>query len=222
LIILEIVNVSKRYGENNVLKDISLHIETGKIYSFLGESGSGKSTLGRIISGLERPDSGYVMFNGINMRTNASKKLWRKDIALVFQDAYSSLNPRWTVSKSIQEPINNFLDLKKEERKKRVKDLIGAVGLSKDDMDKYPSELSGGQQKRVAIARAISCNPQFIIFDESISGLDIDTKNNLLYLLMQVQSHSQMTLIFITHDLEMADAISDKIIIINNGKIEEK
>lgn len=140
---------------------------------------------------------------------------------MVFQDAFSSLNPKWRINKSIREPIRNFLSLSNKDENEIINNLIISVGLRNEDFTKYPSQLSGGQLKRVAIARAISCNPKLIIFDEAISGLDMETKLNILNLLIKLRQKSNMTYLFITHDTEVADYVSDEVISIKNGKLME-
>lgn len=217
---LEISNIYKSY-DDEVLKGISLNLEKGHCYSLVGKSGCGKSTLSRIICGMEKPDKGSVIYNGQDihfMKKKEFKKI-QKDLQIVFQDAYSSLNPRWSIYKSIKEPIDNYEKLDNQDCKNKINKLIKIVGLHTSVLKRRPDELSGGQQKRVCIARAIACNSEFIIFDESVSGLDMETKREILKLLIDLQKKISCTYLMITHDMEVANATSDIIYKMVNGRI---
>ncbi len=218
---LKISNISKCYGPHKVLSDISFELNKGHSYSLVGKSGCGKSTLSRIISGIEKPDQGSVVFNTHNIHSLNKKsfRAIRKDIQIVFQDAYSSLNPRWSIYNAIKEPIENYLNLSDSQSKELIHNLIRTVGLSEAVLTRRPKELSGGQQKRVCIARAISCNPDFIILDESVSGLDTQTKSSILNLLIDLQDKTNCTYLLITHDIEVAYATSDTVYKIENTRL---
>lgn len=187
----------------------------------LGKSGSGKSTLARIICRLDAPNSGQILFYN-NIINKKNIRQYRKDITMVFQDAYSSMNLKWKIKKIIEEPINNFLKLTKVEKKQYVEQLISSVGLDVEYLDKYIKELSGGQQKRISIARAIACKPKLIIFDESFSGLDVETKRIMLDLLLKLKKKYCMSYLFITHDEQVANYVSDEIIDMRYGIINRR
>ncbi|WP_053957259.1 ABC transporter ATP-binding protein [Inediibacterium massiliense] len=217
---LKVSKIYKNY-DHEVLKGISLSLKKGYCYTLVGKSGCGKSTLSRIICGMEKPDKGNVIYNGkdiYSIKKREFKKI-QKDVQIVFQDAYSSLNPRWSIYKSIKEPIDNYQKLRKESCKNKINELIKIVGLDTNVLKRRPNELSGGQLKRVCIARAISCDPKLIIFDESVSGLDMETKQGILNLLIDLQKKINSTYLMITHDMEVAQAISDIIFKMENGKI---
>lgn len=220
--ILKSLNINKSYEGKTILRDISFCFKEDSIYSLVGESGSGKSTFSKILVGLESPDKGSIFFDDIEIIINSNgEKKWRKNINMVFQDAFSSLNPKWKIFKSIEEPMINFLDISRKERKKQIEDLIVEVGLNTHYLQKYPHQISGGQQKRIAIARAISCNPKFIVFDEAISGLDKETKYKILDLLLKLRKKISSTYIFITHDEDVAKYVGGQKLTLSEGKIRE-
>ena len=217
---IEISNIYKSY-EEEVLKAVSFKLKRGHVYSLVGKSGCGKSTLARIICGIEKPDKGHVLYNDQDIHSikNKEHKIIQKNLQIVFQDAYSSLNPRWSIYKSLKEPIDNYERLNNKQCQDKIYQLIQIVGLDTNILKRRPNELSGGQQKRVCIARAIACNPELIIFDESVSGLDIETKQGILNLLIDLQNKINCTYLMITHDMDVAHAISDIIFKMENGSI---
>lgn len=217
---LKICDVYKSY-ENMVLRGISLNFKKGYCYGLVGKSGCGKSTLSKIICGMEKPDCGKVLFYGKDISSMKKRefKNIQKDLQIVFQDAYGSLNPKWNIYKSIKEPIDNYERLSKKECSDKINKLIYMVELDKNVLKRYPDELSGGMLKRVCIARAISCNPKFIIFDESLSGLDIETKRGIIDLLIELQQKIKCTYLMVTHDLKVAKVMSDVILKMEKGKI---
>ena len=203
---------------------VSFEVYPGETLGLVGESGCGKTTLGRSILRLIEPTSGDVIYNGIKIRDLDSKKLraLRKQMQLIFQDPYSSLNPRMTVGAAIMEPMQvHGLYENDTNRKKKVKELLLKVGLLEDHFDRYPHQFSGGQRQRVCIARALSLNPEFIICDESVSALDVSVQAQVLNLLNQLKNEQGLTYIFISHDLSVVRYMSDRILVMNKGKIEE-
>ena len=233
-ILLKASNITKSYTQKKFLKkfvktvlnDVSLSLEQGKCLGIIGESGSGKSTLGRIITGIEKADSGIVEFEGKNIHQKENKDA-KNDISIVFQNYVSSVNPRFSVAQIIAEPLiisfqvnKNKIDKKKIDEE--VKKLIKIVGLSEEFLERFPNELSGGQLQRVCIARAIVTKPKFILLDEAVSSLDVSTQVEILDLLQKLKKEYNLSYIFITHDLLTITYICDSVIFFKDGKIEEK
>ena len=233
-ILLKASNITKSYTQKKFLKkfvktvlnDVSLSLEQGKCLGIIGESGSGKSTLGRIITGIEKADSGIVEFEGKNIHQKENRNV-KNDISIVFQNYVSSVNPRFSVAQIIAEPLiisfqvnKNKIDKKKIDEE--VKKLIKIVGLSEEFLERFPNELSGGQLQRVCIARAIVTKPKFILLDEAVSSLDVSTQVEILDLLQKLKKEYNLSYIFITHDLLTITYICDSVIFFKDGKIEEK
>ena len=201
-------------------------MEQGKCVGIIGESGSGKSTLGRIITGIEKADSGVVEFEGKNIHQKENRNM-KNDISVVFQNYISSVNPRFSVAQIIAEPliISSQVNRSKIDKNKideEVKKLIEIVGLSEEFLERFPHELSGGQLQRVCIARAIVTKPKFILLDEAVSSLDVSTQVEILDLLQKLKKEYNLSYIFITHDLLTITYICDSVIFFKDGKIEEK
>ena len=204
--------------------DISFEVERGSTLGLVGESGCGKTTLGRTILHLIQPSSGQVLYNktDISQLNKTELKAIRRKMQIIFQDPYASLNPRMTIGASIMEPmIIHKLHPNKEERIARVESLMEQVGLNKNMRNRYPHEFSGGQRQRICIARAIAIEPEFIVCDESVSSLDVSIQAQILNLLKDLQEKLNLTYIFISHDLTVVKFISDKIAVMNQGKIVE-
>ena len=233
-ILLKASNITKSYTQKKFLKkfvktvlnDVSFSLEQGKCLGIIGESGSGKSTLGRIITGIEKADSGVVEFEGKNIHQKENRNV-KNDISVVFQNYVSSVNPRFSVAQIIAEPLiisfqvnKNKIDKKKIDDE--VKKLIKIVGLSEEFLERFPNELSGGQLQRVCIARAIVTKPKFILLDEAVSSLDVSTQVEILDLLQKLKKEYNLSYIFITHDLLTITYICDSVIFFKDGKIEEK
>ena len=203
---------------------VSFEVEKGSTLGLVGESGCGKTTLGRTILQLTQAESGEVFYNNVNLFKINKKELkaMRRKMQIIFQDPYASLNPRMTVGNSIMEPmIIHKLWPNKTERIERVEHLLEQVGLNKDMKSRYPHEFSGGQRQRICIARAIAIEPEFIVCDESVSSLDVSIQAQILNLLKDLQDKLNLTYIFISHDLAVVKFISDKIAVMNQGKIVE-
>lgn len=202
---------------------VSFEIKKGETLGLVGESGCGKSTLGRTLVQLQEATDGSVYFDGDDLADLSKSQLRkrRKDIQIIFQDPASSLNPRMNVEKTITEPMRFLTDWSKKERKERVMELIDEVGLSKEHLSRAPHEFSGGQQQRIAIARALSVNPSFVVCDEPTSALDVSVQADILNLLKRLQDRYNLTYLFISHDLSVVRHISDRIAVMYLGKFAE-
>jgi len=228
--LLEVINLKKYFkiSRNQILKavdNVSFTIDKGKTLGLVGESGCGKTTVGRAVLKLYDIDDGEVLFKGNNIH-KLDKKSYRsitKEMQMIFQDPYSSLNPRKTVSAIVGEglDIHKLYETKKE-RTEKIQDLLNKVGLNKEHANRFPHEFSGGQRQRVGIARALSVNPEFIVCDEAISALDVSIQSQIINLLMDLQKELNLTYLFIAHDLSMVKYISDDIAVMYLGSIVEK
>ncbi len=203
--------------------DISFNVIEGETVSLVGESGCGKSTAGRAILRLEEPTAGEVIFNNVDISALSKKEVrkMRKDLQIIFQDPYASINPRQTVSRVLEEALQIQNIVPVEQRKDRAIDLLKAVGLAAYQADRFPHEFSGGQRQRIGIARALSLNPKLIICDEAVSALDVSIRAQILNLLKKLQHDYQLTYLFISHDLGVVRHISDRIIVMYLGRIME-
>ncbi len=203
--------------------DISFTVNEGETVSLVGESGCGKSTAGKAILHLEKPTAGEVIFEDVNLTSlnNDGLRKIRKDMQIVFQDPFASLNPRQTVAQVLEEAMYIQNIVPPEGKRERVLDLLGKVGLAPYQADRYPHEFSGGQRQRVGIARALSLNPKLIICDEAVSALDVSIRAQILNLLKSLQREFHLTYLFISHDLSVVRHISDRIIVMYLGRIME-
>ncbi len=224
---LKVQNVFKSYPKEaslfgkdklQVLSRVDFELKKGQCLGLIGESGSGKSTLARLIMDLEKLDKGLITIEGEKIKDWKKKNLGQ--ISIVFQDYTSSVNPRFTVKKIIEEPM--VANRKIKDTKDEIIKLLDKVGLSSQILHRHPHELSGGQLQRVCIARAISTNPKIIILDEAISSLDVPVQTKILDLLKELKDDLNLTYLFITHDIQAVAYISDRVLVLHKGNIVEK
>ncbi len=216
--------LGKTTAWTKAVNNVSLNVKQGETLGLVGESGCGKTTLGRAVLGLLKPTAGNVIFKGIDIAA-ASHQTWkalRKDMQIIFQDPYSSLNPRKTIGSAIAEPLLvHKLYRTGKQRKEKVMELLHKTGLQAEHYNRYPHEFSGGQRQRIVIARALALQPSFIVCDESVSALDVSVQAQVLNLLNDLKKEFGFTAIFISHDLSVIRYMSDRIAVMNNGTIEE-
>lgn len=227
--ILEVNNLKKYFsvpnGSLHAVDNVSFSINQGETLGIVGESGCGKSTLGRVILRLHEPTSGSIVYDGMDITTFEHEEMrqMRKYMQIIFQDPYASLNPRFTISQIIEEPLKLHKIYKSDkERREKVEFLMEQVGLSKRAYNLYPHEFDGGRRQRVVIARALAVNPSFIVCDEPVSALDVSVQAQILNLLMELQEKLRLTYIFISHDLSVVKHISDNIGVMYLGQLIEK
>lgn len=215
--------LKKRVGNVYAVNDVNFTLIEGETFGVVGESGCGKSTLGRTIVRLYQPTSGHVIFKGADIAGLEKKALkdFRRQIQMVFQDPYASLNPRMTIADILEEPYLLHGIGSGEERRKKVSDLVKLVGLRLSDINKFPHEFSGGQRQRIGIARALALNPSLIVCDEAVSALDVSIQAQILNLLRELQQQFKLTYIFISHDLNVVRYISDRVAVMYLGRIVE-
>jgi ABC-type glutathione transport system ATPase component len=204
--IIDIISVSKSFGQLKALDDVNFTVREGETFGLVGESGSGKTTLARIILKLINPSHGEVIyFNGFS----------RKDFQMVFQNPYSSLNPRMKIGEIIKEPLH-IHGIKKD-----IASILGSVELNESFINKFPHELSGGERQRVGIARAISIEPKFLVMDEPVSSLDVTIQADILKLIRRIKKELGLTIMFISHDLSVIRYMCDRVAVMKNGLIAE-
>lgn len=226
--LLEVRNLSKYFkvaaGELHAVENVSFSIEAGKTLGIVGESGCGKSTLGRVILRLNEPTAGHILFRQMDITSfNKSEiRQMRRHMQMIFQDPYASLDPRLTISESIEEPLLVFEpDMDAAARRARVEELMNLVGLSRRNFNAYPHEFDGGRRQRVVIARTLAVNPQFIVCDEPVSALDVSVQAQILNLMIELQQSLKLTYIFISHDLSVVRHISDHVGVMYLGELVE-
>lgn len=233
--LLEVKNLGKRFpikgglfgrevGAVNAVNNVSFKIKRGETLGLVGESGCGKTTLGRSILRLIEPTSGEIIFNGQNILNYSADEMRaiRRKMQIIFQDPYASLNPRMTIGDILSEPMEiHQLHTNKDERKKRLLELLNQVQLPQDALNKYPHEFSGGQRQRICIARALAVEPEFIVCDEPVSALDVSVQAQVVNLLMDLQKELKLTYLFIAHDLKVVEYISNRVAVMYLGNMVE-
>jgi peptide/nickel transport system ATP-binding protein len=222
--LLSVKHLNVRYGKFTAIEDISFDVYRGETLGLVGESGCGKSTLGASIMNLIEQMKGEICFEGreiSNLKKGELKKL-RKDIQIVFQNPYSSLNPRLTIGKAIEEVlVVHKIEKDKVKRREMVMQMLEKVGLEREHFDRYPHEFSGGQRQRIGIARALILNPKIVICDECVSALDVSVQAQVLNLLNDLKRDLGLTFIFISHDLAVVKYMSDRMMVMRKGAIEQ-
>ena len=229
--LIQIKNLEKTYSSSGsflevkkeplaVLKNIDLDIEKGEIMALVGESGCGKSTLANCILKLIKPEKGEILFHGNNiLEFNKNQTFeYRKKIQMIFQNPYSSLNPKMKIYETLMEPL---IIHKERDKENKINEIIDLVGIAKSDLKKYPHEFSGGQRQRIAIARALILKPEFIVADEPVSALDVSICAQIINLLVELKQKLDLTILFISHDLNLVRYLSDRIAVMDKGKIVE-
>lgn len=232
--ILEVKNLTKIFQVNGgflkkgknltAVDNVSFELMEGETLCLVGESGCGKSTLGRSILQIIKPTSGEVLFDGVDLCKLDEKKVrpYRKNLQMIFQDPYASLNPRMTIRELIGAPIRAFkLAASAEEFDKKIREVCSVVGISEDWLDKYPHEFSGGQRQRIVIARALILNPKFIVCDEPVSALDVSIRSQILNLMKDLQAQFRFSYLFVSHDLSVVNYIGDRIAVMYLGEFVE-
>ncbi len=233
--VFEIRNLTKKFLQKRGLlpwdrtyftavDDVSFDIRAGEVFGVVGESGSGKSTVARMIAGLYPVDGGSITFQGqvvSDLTNKAALDAYRKNIQMIFQDPYSSLNPRMRVDEIVAEPIRHHKLMEGSDIKRRVDELLDQVGLGHEAGTKYPHEFSGGQRQRISIARALATQPRFLICDEPTSALDVSIQAQILNILKDLQEHLGLTLLFISHDLPVVRQMCDRVAVMKQGKVVE-
>lgn len=232
--LIEVRNLTKIYTSENsfskeqhhstlALNNVSINIKKGEILGLVGESGSGKSTIGNCILRLLQPTRGEILFKNENIMTFDKKKLmnFRRSSQIIFQNPYSSLNPKMKIKEILQEPLIVHKIEDKKWQENRILEVIEMTGLNKDDLNRFPHEFSGGQRQRIAIARALVLNPEFIVADEPVSALDVSIQAQILNLLKELKEKLDLTYLFISHDLNVVRYLCDRVIILYKGEIVE-
>jgi len=214
---------SRAPGEVRAVDDVSLDIRAGETLGLVGESGSGKSTLGRLVLRLIEPSSGAIRFEGLNLLATGHREMrrLRRDMQIIFQDPFGSLDPRMNVEDIINEPLVIHEKMMPSARRTRVAELLGAVGLDQSILARFPHEFSGGQRQRIGIARALALRPKFIVADEPVSALDVSVGAQIVNLLAQLQREFGLTYLFISHSMPVVRYLSTRIAVMYRGKMVE-
>jgi peptide/nickel transport system ATP-binding protein/oligopeptide transport system ATP-binding protein len=228
--LLVVSEVSKRFRRSRrepdtvAVDNVSFELGEGSTLALVGESGAGKSTLGRLVLRLIEPDSGTVLLDGVDVRSLSPSelRLRRRDMQMVFQDPFTSLDPRYTVRRSVAEPLEVHTRLNRADRDAQVRRKLEMVGLGANYLDRAPHQLSGGELQRVAIARALVLEPKLIVCDEPVAALDVSIRAQILNLLLDIQSETKVSFLFITHDLSTVRLIATDVAVMRRGRIVEQ
>ncbi|MBF9231945.1 ABC transporter ATP-binding protein [Microvirga alba] len=227
-ILLQVEGLTKHFPTNNgvvkAVDGVSFDVKRGTIVGLVGESGSGKTTAGRCTLRLIEPSAGRLMFDGVDLRTLSEREMrvYRRRLQIVFQDPYSSLNPRLRVEDIIGEAIDTHGLAKGTARRDRIAELLSRVGLNPDHARRFPHEFSGGQRQRIGIARALAVEPEFIVADEPVSALDVSVQAQVLNLIQDLQQSFGLTMLFIAHDLSVVEYLCDEVVVMYLGRVMEK
>ncbi|MGF7207063.1 peptide/nickel transport system ATP-binding protein [Skermanella aerolata] len=228
--LLEAADLHKSFGGDgwftkrqpvHAVRGVSIAVRPSDTLGIVGESGSGKSTLARMLVGLETPDSGTIRMEGHAVAKRRSLDFHRQ-VQFVFQDASSALNPRKTIRRILEDPLNHLLGLTRSRRRERVEELMALVHLRPEFLDRYPHEFSGGQAQRIGIARALAAKPRLIVLDEPVSALDVSIQAQILLLLKKLQQEFGLAYVFISHDLAVVETLCDRVAVMRNGEIVEQ
>lgn len=226
--LLKVENLNVVYGKGrdlvHAVNDVSFHIEPGEIFGLVGESGCGKSSLGNAIVRLIDPASGRMIFKGDDVSTlqRGALKEYRRNVQMVFQDPYGSLNPRMKTGRAIVDVLSvHKIGNSAAERRERVAELFISVGLNPDWADRYPHEFSGGQRQRICIARALALEPDLLVADEPVSALDVSVQAEILKLLQKLRAERNLAFLFVSHDLAVVRNLCDRVAVMNDGQIVE-
>ncbi len=230
--LLEIKNLTVGYNSLNkknkssvvAVNDVSFQIKKGETYALAGESGCGKSTLAKAVTKLVKPKSGEILFEGKNIfcQTKVEKKNYPKDVQMIFQNPYSSLNPKMKIGEILKEPLDINTEYSYRQKKNIINEILGDVGLQESCTELYPHEFSGGQRQRIAIARALILNPKLIIADEPVSALDASIQAQIINLLKELKRQRNLTILFISHDLNVIRYLADRVGIMYFGNLIEE
>lgn len=220
--LLQAQGLSQRYAGQSVLRDIDFALAPGESLGVIGESGAGKSTLARLLMALERPHQGRVLWDGVDVNAMPARRrrALRPLVQMVFQDPYSSLDPRWRVGRSVMEPLL-ALSMNEAARRERMSEVLVAVGLEPDAAWRFPHQFSGGQRQRLAIARALSTRPRLIVADEPVSALDVSVQAQILALLRDLQRREGISLVVVSHDLPAIEILCDRALVLRGGEAVE-
>jgi ABC-type glutathione transport system ATPase component len=221
--LVEVHGLTKRFGGHTAVDGVSLEIEAGETLGLVGESGCGKTTLGRMMLRLIEPDAGSIRFDGADVRAASGAELrrLRRDMQIVFQDPFGSLDPRMRVRDIVTEPLVIHERPSRERLRERAAELLGAVGLDASVAEKYPHEFSGGQRQRIGIARALALRPRFIVADEPVSALDVSVGAQIVNLLARLQRDYRLTYLFISHSMPVVRYLATRIAVMQAGRIVE-
>lgn len=222
--LMDVAEVTKRYKRTTAVEQVSFSIMPGEALGLVGESGCGKSTLANMILGLLEPTSGTIFFQGTPLEKMRKRERldYRRRVQLILQDTKASLNPGRKIRQCIAEPLHNYERLSKAEEIRVVGELMEQVGLRPEDMERYPNSFSGGQRQRVAIARALALGPELLVLDEATSSLDVSVQAQILNLLRALKQDTGMSYLIISHDLGVVRYLSDRILVMNGGRLVEQ